>query len=290
MAHYASFGNMLHCINLLNIGVYGGTLYYYGFDESLGILDPTWLQEGFCLPHGDTPFRTTHDYSGYVMITLAIAGLSIQQTLRGWLADNKDLKSSMKQADQMAFWALVGAFGHACGHFILANAKRYDFLPPGDVTFLDDLRQSTWFEGLYKAGPGYPLFWIPLVKTYMMNTAQNRVALVALVLNMVNLFVPSKFGFSYTQAVLFGGMSIDQLMLPRSQKNTFEYALWPILTTIPNGFFAWIECLTCTSNSLMKQHGHIVYDLYMVCSYTVFYMLCYCWNQHQHLTKKPKEI
>jgi hypothetical protein len=183
-------------------------------------------------------------------------------------------QSLLATADKLTFWALIGALGHASGHFIISNAKRKNLYPPADERFLDDLRRSTIMEGIMKAGPGYPLFWIPLVKTYMMNTAKGRVALLALLINAGAILTPVKFGFAYTQAVLFGGMSFDQLTLPRKEKG-FEYALWPWLTVVPNGMFAWVECLTCGSSFLMRNHGHVVYDLYMVCSYIIFYLICW---------------
>ncbi|KAL3931673.1 MAG: hypothetical protein SGBAC_011199 [Bacillariaceae sp.] len=274
---YRTIGHSLHALNLLNIALYGGSLYMYGKDDG-GIFDPAWLKEGFCLPDESIPFQTTHDLSGYLMVCMALLGL----TIRYQLSIKNSTTVVSEQADQLTYWALLGALGHASGHFILANAKRHKFLPPGDVTFLDDLKQSSSFwVGLGKAGPGYPLFWIPLVKTYMRNTAGNRVALIALLINLGSLIVPSRFGFSYTQAVLFGGMSLDQIFfVPLKQQQTLEYALWPLITTLPNGAWAWFECTACTTHPWMIQYGHILYDAYMVSSYTLFYLF-FWWMEHQ---------
>eukprot|EP00526_Cylindrotheca_closterium_P017956 CAMPEP_0113659772 /NCGR_PEP_ID=MMETSP0017_2-20120614/32542_1 /TAXON_ID=2856 /ORGANISM="Cylindrotheca closterium" /LENGTH=297 /DNA_ID=CAMNT_0000574357 /DNA_START=46 /DNA_END=939 /DNA_ORIENTATION=+ /assembly_acc=CAM_ASM_000147 len=277
---YRTIGHSLHALNLLNIALYGGLLHRYGKDDGGDIFDKAWLKEGFCLPDESTPFWTRHDLSGYLMVVMALLGLTIRHYL-----SNKNSTSTMilvsEQADQLTYWALLGALGHASGHFILSNAKRHKFLPPGDVTFLDDLKQSSFLVGLGKAGPGYPLFWIPLVKTYMRNTAGNRVALIALLFNLGSLIVPSRFGFSYAQAVLFGGMSIDQIFyVPQDQQNTLEYALWPLLTTLPNGAWAWFECMTCTTHPWMIQYGHILYDAYMVSSYTLFYLF-FWWMEYR---------
>jgi hypothetical protein len=280
--HYATIGSLLHAVNLVNIAVYGSTLYLYGNDPSAGGFDREWLREGFCLPHGDRPYLTTHDLSGYLMIGAAFIGLGILHYL-----GRKEQGLKLVRAHRLTFWALCGAIGHAAGHFLIANGKRMNIYPSPDERFIDDLRNSTFLMALGKAGPGYPLFWIPLVKTYMMNTAQGRVAVVAFLANTFALFMPTKFGFSYTQAVLFGGMSIDQLMLPAVEKDTFEFALWPLLTTIPNGIFAWVECLTCTTSPMMQQHGHVLYDLYMVSSYTLFYLIC--WNRQKRRSESPKQ-
>ena len=135
-----------------------------------------------------------------------------------------------------------------------------------------------------KAGPGYPLFWIPLIKTYMMNISRDRVILLALIADAGSLMVPVRFAFSYTQAVLFAGMSIDQLLLAKRDKG-FEYALWPLSTVMPNGMFSWIESLTCTSTFLTKTHGHIIYDTYMASSYIIFYPVCWIRMKHRYKSK-----
>lgn len=269
MISYSTIGDSLHVANLANIALYAGLLYNYG-NGAGGVFDEEWLKAGFCLPHGDEHYRTTHDLSGYVMVAIALMGIALQKYLSSKAKDGR-----LQKADSLAFWALVGALGHASGHFIIANAIRMDFYPPPDERFIDDLvKSSSIAEGIMKAGPGYPLFWMPLVKTYMMNTAKNRVAGLAFIINIGALFVPVKFGFSYTQAVLFAGMSIDQLMIRKKDKG-FEYALWPLITTIPNGVFSWVESVTCTSSFLMREHGHLVYDIYMASSYIVFYLICW---------------
>jgi hypothetical protein len=284
---YRAIGDALHVVNLLNISLYGSLLYLYG-DRPGVIFDEEWLKEGFCLPHENVPFRTTHDLSGYVMVVMALIGLAVQQYLSQQRTTNTNLTNN--KVDRLVFWAFMGALGHAAGHFIIANAKRRNFYPSNEnESFLHDLVKGTLLEAVAKVGPGYFLFWIPLVKTYMMNAAQGRVlvALVALFFNVGAVLVPVKFGFSYTQAVLFGGMSMDQLLsLPRKEKG-FEYALWPIITTIPNGIFSWIESVGCTRSILMQRHGHIVYDLYMASSYLIFYVICRLRNNNRAKTKMP---
>lgn len=277
---YRAIGDALHVVNLLNISLYGSLLYLYG-DRPGVIFDEEWLKQGFCLPHENVHFRTTHDFSGYVMVVIALIGLAVQQ----YLSQQRTNTNLTNKADRLVFWAFMGALGHAAGHFIIANAKRRNFYPSNEnETFLHDLVGGTLLEAVEKVGPGYFLFWIPLVKTYMMNAAQGRVALVALFFNVGAVLVPVKFGFSYTQAVLFGGMSMDQLSLPLKEKG-FEYALWPIITTIPNGIFSWIESVGCTSSILMQRHGHIVYDLYMASSYPIFYIICWLRNNNRAKTK-----
>lgn len=268
MTSYSVIGNGLHVLNLLNIALYGSILYNFGSVGS-GVFDDNWLQRGFCNPHEGIPYRTTHDYSGHAMALISIVGLAMQQ----WLS--RKSTADLTKADNLAFWALVGGLGHAFGHYHIAFAFRENFFPPADVTFMDDLLQGTLIEAIYKALPGYPLFWMPLVGTYMHNTARGRVAIVALFCWLGSIMMQVRFGFSYTQAVLFAGLSIDQMMLPEPEKG-FEYALWPLMTTVPNGILAWVESTACTSSPLMKQYGHLIYDIYMASSYVFFYLVCWC--------------
>lgn len=281
MISYSLAGDSMHVLSLLNIGVYGTLLYTYGRDPDAKLFDEHWLQAGFCLQHDDVAYRTTHDLSGYIMVVIAVFGLALQHFLSRQSAAAAATVSSNQhctdlfKADNLTFWALIGALGHAFGHFLIANAIRMDFYPPARTTFLDDLlKSSSVLEAVGKACPGYPFFWMPLVSTYMMNTAKGRVALIAFACWIGSMFMQVRFGFSYTQSVLFAGLSVDQLMLPKGDKG-FEYALWPLITTLPNGIFAWVESLKCSSSPLMQQHGHLVYDVYMATSYIVFYLICW---------------
>jgi hypothetical protein len=161
---FGAIGDSLHVVNLLNIALYGSVLYRYGNDEGGGVFDEEWLKEGFCLPRGNVPYQTTHDLSGDIMVGIALVGIGIQQ----YMSQSRN-KEGMARADQLTFWALIGALGHAAGHFIISNVKRQDFYSPGNERFINDLMRSTVPEAIMKAGPGYALFWIPLVKTYIVE-------------------------------------------------------------------------------------------------------------------------
>jgi hypothetical protein len=263
---YRGIGHAFHFINLANLTAYGSCIYMYGGSKD-GLFDSKWLKEGFCLHETETPFWTTHDVSCYVMLAMSLLGLAV-------LYAGHD-KPGMDRANQLTFWALIGAIGHGLGHELIANGKRMGYYPKdGDAAFVDDVRGDPWWLILAKVGPGFPLFWIPLVKTYMMNTTKNRMVGTAFVFQTASMFTPVKFGFSFTQSVLFAGLSLDQLFLPDNEKG-FEYALWPILTVVPSGIFTWIESTGCTTSPLMKDHGHVIYDVYMTTSYTLFYVLCW---------------
>ena len=85
-----------------------------------------------------------------------------------------------------------------------------------------------------------------------------------------------RFGFAYTQSVLFVGLSVDQLHLSAGEKAAFGYALWPLMTVIPSGIMSWIEATGCTTHPLMRQfRGHVAYDALMASSYILYYLVCW---------------
>jgi hypothetical protein len=136
------------------------------------------------------------------MLAISLLGLAV------WYAGHNE--PGMDKANQLTFWAMIGAIGHGLTHELIANGKRMGYYPDdGDSTFV---------------GPGFPLFWIPLViKTYMMNTTKSRVVVTACLFQIGSLFTPVKFGFSYAQMVLFAGLSFDQLFLPDNEKGSFFF-------------------------------------------------------------------
>jgi len=278
----ATLGNTLHVINLLLISAYGLFIYHEVArkESSTNLLDPVWLETGFCEPDRETPYWTTHDRSCYTMLTVALFGLGLRSFVFGrsgrYYHDDDEQHKQMKAADHLVFYALLGALGHAAGHALIANAQRFGVYPPGHRTPLEDVRDDPFWMILAKLGPGYPLFWIPLVRTYMHHAANGRVALVALVCMLGSLPLPVKFGFAYTQSVLFAGLSLDQLLsLPPSEKG-FAYCLWPVMTVIPSALFSWIEATGCTTHPLMVHWGgHVVYDAFMASSYLLFYLVCW---------------
>jgi hypothetical protein len=72
----------------------------------------------------------------------------------------------------------------------------------------------------------------------------------------------------------YGYMLYKYSMVPTEEKG-FEYALWPLVTTLPSGMMAWFESISCTSSAPMKLYGHVLYDFFMVSSYIAFYPVCY---------------
>ena len=218
------------------------------------------------------------------MISMSIVGFGLIFTF-------KDPSDKMQNAKERVTWALVGALGHAAGHIILAVTKRHGLLPSGEVSAMDEfLSEDRDWVTFAKHVPGYFLFWIPLVKTYMYNVSHNHVACFAFLVMLGAMQLPLKFGFSYTLIVLFAGQSLDQLFLPEQRKG-FEYMLWPMLTLLPNFVISTMESRWCSTNgSVFGKHGHLVFDGYMVLSYSMYYFVCWVWNNINVKFEKKKNM
>jgi len=205
----------------------------------------------------------------------------------------------MYMARKLSFWATVGAIGHAFGHILISFGKRQEFYPPGDSTGLQDIQEALYgptpelaFKIVFLAMvPSYFFFWLPLVKTYMLNTTHKSVLfLVAAAGQGGALCVPVKFGFAYTQILLFASTSIDQLLFTSTEeKQSMAYALWPMMTVVPNGILSWVESTACTSHILTQRLGHVTYDLYMASSYVLFYLIILCLARSHHVSVRLEQ-
>ncbi|KAL9182187.1 hypothetical protein ACHAXT_012839 [Thalassiosira profunda] len=272
-ARYRRIGDAAHVALLAAIVAYAADVSRLMQGRSPWLsFDSEWTRDGFCMPHDEVPLLTTHERSGFFMIAMSLLGFGLMRIL-------KDETGRMDDATERVKWALVGAIGHASGHFILAVTKRNGLLPSGEVSAMDEfLAEDCNWVTFAKHIPGYFLFWIPLVKTYMYNVSSNSVALFAFVVNVLGMQMPLKFGFSYTLIVLFAGQALDQLFLPRCQKG-FEYRLWPLITLLPNFILSVLESQLCTGSEVFRTHGHLIFDGYMAASYSAYYFCCWLWNR-----------
>eukprot|EP00581_Thalassiosira_minuscula_P001404 CAMPEP_0183746874 /NCGR_PEP_ID=MMETSP0737-20130205/66980_1 /TAXON_ID=385413 /ORGANISM="Thalassiosira miniscula, Strain CCMP1093" /LENGTH=223 /DNA_ID=CAMNT_0025982581 /DNA_START=407 /DNA_END=1078 /DNA_ORIENTATION=- len=217
--------------------------------------------------------------SGFIMIAFATLGAALVLSLN-------DASVEMQRAKRRVTWALFGALGHASGHAILAVTRRNGLLPDGDVSAMDEfLSPDANFVTFAKHVPGYFFFWIPLVKTYMLNVSGKNVAAFAFFAMAGSMQLPLKLGFSYALTVLFAGQSLDQLFLTREEKG-FDYMLWPMVTVLPTFCITVMESAWCTESSVFSTHGHVIFDGYMALSYSLYYLSCWLWNNAEMKAKK----
>jgi hypothetical protein len=235
-------------------------------------------------------YWTTHDQSAYAMLFIALSGLLVRQynkIVRTKKISGRD-STTTNLADQLFVRASIGALGHASGHLLISHGQRHGYYPQPHETFWTSTQDNSIFIKLSYAIPGFLFFWVPLIQTYMMHATRRRVVIVAVIAQMVVLHIPVRFGFSYTQTILFAGMSIDQLLHNSSSSSVsnhhhtdaWEYALWPIITVIPSTIMSLVECMGCTKTNFlgMKTYGHVVYDIVMALSYVVYYWITCYWQ------------
>lgn len=271
-----NLGDAFHMVNILGILVYGTTLFLLKDGD---FFDPSWLKEGFCIHQHDVPFWTTHDLSGYAMLAISIFGLLLLLILKKVRLRGTNAPVGMEMANKLAFWALIGAIGHGGGHLLITNAKRNGTYPVGDMRGLDALLADKGAREIIlrivrELIPGYLLFWVPLVKTYMINTPKNKVILLAALIQIGAMQLQAKFAFAFTQMVFFAGLSFDQLLFVPQTDKGFEYALWPLVTVIPSTALSWWESTSCTTSVIMRDYGHVIYDTFMASSYILYYLIC----------------
>jgi hypothetical protein len=281
---YRQWGNAFHSLNLCGILAYASLMANHH-----QYVDSSWLEYGFCEPlHLEPKYWTTHDQSAYIMISIALSGLLLRHfnhhhSRNG--SENNESTTSTSLADQLFVRASIGALGHASGHLLISHGHRHGYYPQPHETFWTSTQDNSLWIKLSYAVPGYLFFWIPLIQTYMMHSSRRWVVILAAIAQLVVLHIPVRFGFAYTQIVLFAGMSIDQLLHSLSVSNhhhyadeTWDYALWPILTVIPSTIMSLVECMGCTTTNFMgmKTYGHVVYDTVMASSYVFYYYTTCC--------------
>lgn len=252
-------------------------------------IDSKWLQEGFCSPNHHSNISDTHLQTAILMIVSSMAYILLSYILPSIYQRYSSYSSSIinnnstfinpwtyssSSANQRAKYALLGAFAHGMGHFIIYMGHINGTYPKTNTTGIEHFNGLSFVQVLKKTLPGYILFWIPLLKAYMMNTSWSYVSIHALLGMIGSFLLPINYGFSYFQSFLYASSSLDQLFgVPSSHKN-MEYALWPILTMIPATCISLIELTSCSSSWMMMEYGHVIYDSFLVLSYVLFHLIC----------------
>lgn len=261
------------------------------YNKTNFLIDRRWEKEGFCSPE-DTTIDQTHFDSGVVLSVVSFlfilflysknrrnskttATSSLSQSLIVTATDAAADGRMMKTADTYMYYAILGVVGHAAGHFLIYYSKANGVYPDGEIRGIDDLKATdSILLSVFKILPGYALFWVPLLKSYMQNTRWSAIAALALLAVVGSLHLPIKFGFSFAQCFFFLSLSLDQLFFVDGNKKNFAYALYPFLTVLPSIILSLLECTSCSSHTLWRRYGHTIYDAFMGSSYALFYGIC----------------
>ena len=271
---WKTIGNAAHFLNVGLVITYGFFVFASGKEgvNDLRRLDERWLEEGFCTPESDTNMKMHFDNG----ITLGLISCALAAY---WFHRSKKtslIKDSFEvEVDSYIKPALCGLMGHAIGHLLIYGAKYGQFYPDDpELRGIDDLRGDSIGEIVKKIVPGYFIFWIPVVKSYMQHSRMPFICMCALFALVTSLHLPIKFGFSFAQCFFFMSLSFDQMLNVPSDKKGFTYAIYPLMTVIPSISLAWAEASSCSSSKSMKAYGHLIYDVFMGLSYVSFYVLC----------------
>ena len=312
-------GNIAHICNIGLVFMYARAMLKYGEKDGTPF-DERWLEEGFCRAQ-DSFVEEMHLDSGLVMSIIAFPFVSFlywkhSKSTSSFIkqertepqeetdtdetdedeSDNdkadspsefvEDQEETKDAALQYATNAMFGVVGHAIGHFIIFEALKSEIYPDGSMKAIDDIRNDSIGLIFRKIGPGYFLFWFPLLKSYMQNTNWAIVLLLAKFVLFGSLQIPIKFGFAYAQCCFFLCFSIDQLASTKKENKGLAFALYPLVTVIPSILISWIEATSCSTSDIMRSYGHVVYDAFMALSYPLFYVMCTVIEKRK--VEKPK--
>lgn len=263
---WATIGNLAHVVSL---SIFMSFAFCVAFEPSL--FDPSWRQWGFCVTNPTIPYWTSHDLCLYADLVLgAVLGMA-------YLLLHK--APGMEQANELVGVAVFGTIGHGIGHGAVAAGMRNqteDLMEHGDdVIFKGFAYDSLADLVVMKLGP-ILLFWLAILKQVVPKASWSGVFGMALISVGLSSVVPQKFGFTYVQSVLNLASTANEMLRSKSQKG-FQYAMYPIMVSIPLGIVGWIESTMCTKG-VIDIGGHLIYDAYIPLGLLAFYILCYLRN------------
>ena len=294
---YRLVGNTAHAVNILVVFFYGQMTIFSEKNSSgqIQVLDSRWLEEGFCIPENSN-VEDMHLDSGLILSLISFAFIAFlywTNLKEVQIVDDENIDSvnsekdnEMEKVFKYVVVAMVGVVGHAFGHFLIFESIRAGMYPDGDTVGMMDMKNDSIFLVMRKTIPGYLLFWVPLIKSYMQNTSWTVSLLLAKLAMFMSLQNPIKFGFAFAQCFFFLCLSIDQLVFVQKEDKGLAFAVYPFVTVLPNLLISCIEAKTCSTLPLMKAAGHVLYDAYMGCSYVLFYVICKILNER--IAKKIK--
>jgi hypothetical protein len=128
-------------------------------------------------------------------------------------------------------------------------------------------------------------FWYALSKASMPNVSKTYTGLAALLATLRQLWVPSDFGFTYTQTILMLQFAINQLFRPREEKD-LAYFLYPVMVGLPLTLIGWMESTMCTTMVRDWLYGHLAYDAYIPMAMIAWYMIVHSQGQQSHKVKQ----
>eukprot|EP00978_Attheya_sp_CCMP212_P011261 scaffold27679_cov49-Attheya_sp.AAC.3 len=269
---YAFIGDMTHVIVLLSTIIFAVMVGLQMNSAAIGIFDPIWKEQGFCISNPDKRFFTSHDMCLYFdVLASGVLGLVYWKLQKspGMEIPNDYMKSG-----------IPGIVGHGIGHGAIAAGIRALKDETGEESEMGTLmeqflKEPTPLKIAFSVIP-LVLFWLTLLKGTMPNVKKwSTVATIMVPVFIVQMFIPNQFGFTYVQTVLFVAFSGNQLALKPDKKDNIAYALYPVVVGFPVTLVGWMESTQCTAFVRDFFYGHLIYDAYIPVAMLFWYVFCY---------------
>lgn len=238
--------------------------------DTPGLFDDKWKADGFCVANKDAPYFNSHDMCFYFDTLGALVLFAAYKMLKDY--------PGMSNANEHFKDQMLGVFAHGVGHFMIGKAMRD---ASGDEEL--DTVGGVAIEPTPFTIAATSIFWIGLLKSATPDLTLTSTIPFALIAAYGQSMIPPKLGFTYVQTILLLGFACNKLAWP-SEKKTFEYALFPIVTALPLGAIAWAESTAC-SKGYEAVGGHLVYDAWIPIGILAYYVTC--WTKAQ---KKVKTV
>lgn len=220
-----------------------------------GAYDESWLKVGFCVDQREDRTMDTGILC-FVTLTLGAVGLFFfYQKKKLSMTNNKLLQHRMEGT-------IFSNLSHGFGHLFLQYTD--GMVPPLEFSF--QLHAMAWILVLI-----FFFFGVFRAVTVSVSNKQAFMMAVTAILVQKILDVPPELSFTYSQAVIFAALFIDQLLLPSRDKQGFTY-LANALYFFPLFGFYYLESTRCST--LVKYRGlpgHALYDFYLAAAPFLFY-------------------
>lgn len=247
------------------------------FFSQSNFFDSEWQRDGFCITNANVPYWTSHDVCLYVDAIMSLVVVLMYLVLHH--------KPGTDGVSAVIIGNTFGILGHGMGHGFMALRRRGGEVESTGTRPLhlygDDYKKAIFYI------PLHVIFWLAILKGLMHQFNTKQLAMTALVAKLVCTFVYHQFQFAYGQTVIMGAVSLNEIMRPTKEKETFKYAIFSIGLGAPVTLVGWLESTKCSSPLLQALQGHVIYDAYIPIAMLVLYFISY---KNQSRLHKEKQV
>lgn len=235
------WGDRVNILTLVLGALYATIVVFFAKPGSRWV-DEDWIRDGFCVSNKDKPYWTSHDWCFYISIVLASC---LCLLYRKWRHE-----PGMEEASKMIPMVIISFIAHGAAHeFHVAYRTRK--AAPDEISIMEGEP-----PGLGTALVLAPCFWFPMLKSYLPKRKLAWVGMASLLISLVSLLFPVRYGFAYTTLVLLVTATADQLLSPFEDKRVYFAAS---VLGVPVIIADLFELLWC-NGFYKKLGGHALTD------------------------------